>query len=44
MKKKTQYDELIDFQMKKKNVSTLNKIKKEVIYNAIKKEVLGRSV
>jgi hypothetical protein len=42
MKKETTYDKLLDVQQKKKNAVVINRIKQDLIFNALKKEVNGR--
>lgn len=44
MKKETTYDKLLDVQPKKKNVVILNRIKQNLIFNAIRKEIMERKI
>ena len=44
MKKETTYDKLLDVQPKKKNVVVLNRIKQNLIFNAIRNEIMGRQI
>ena len=44
MKKETTYDKLLDVQPKKKNAVIVNRIKQDIIFNALKKEVNGRKI